>query len=437
MRPYSCFRDHLSKLEGILRKDAPHLADLFSACLRNTLETTVRWEPGEPPHIITGDIPAMWLRDSCFQVRPYLRFIREDPDLASLVAALLEKQMELIRIDPYANAFNAAPDGHGHQGDIPRPGPWVWERKYETNSLCLPFLLATDYSRVMGDDCLPVGRLLDTFRIALDVLEVEQDHGTRSEYRFERPDAPRSESLWNHGKGLPVNRTGMTWSAFRPSDDPCTFGYLVPDNMLAVVTLRRMATLCRRLEPGGQLGTRSDALAEEIDHGIRTYGVVDHPDHGRIFAYETDGFGNYLLMDDANVPSLLSAPYLGYCRANDPVYAHTRRFLLSRSNPYFYEGICAAGIGSRHTPERFIWPISLCIQGLTAQTEEERDSMIDLLSRTDGGTGFMHESFHADRPEEYTRPWFAWANAMFAELVLAGRFPEVGEEARLQDEQIA
>ena len=210
----------------------------------------------------------------------------------------------------------------------------------------------------------------------------------------------------------------MTWSGFRPSDDPCQYGYLIPSNMFAVVVLRYAAEIAETVLQDPSLAEEAKRLGDEIERGIRKYGIVEHPKYGPVFAYETDGLGNYSLMDDANVPSLLSIPYLGYVSADDPLYQNTRRFVLSEDNPYFFKGKAAQGIGSPHTPHRYIWHIALAMEGLTADRPEEKWRLIDLMVRTDAGTGMMHESFDADDPTQFTRKWFSWANMMFCELLL-------------------
>lgn len=220
------------------------------------------------------------------------------------------------------------------------------------------------------------------------------------------------------GKGAEVAYTGMTWSGFRPSDDACAYGYLIPSNMFAVVVLGYLAEICRDVLRDSELEAEAEKLADEIRHGIESYGVVDHPEYGNIYAYETDGKGNHLLMDDANVPSLLSIPYLGYTSADDPIYQNTRRFVLSHANPYYYQGTASAGVGSPHTPDRYIWPIALAIQGLTTTDREEKLRLLRLMAETDAGTGMMHEGFLVDDPTRYTRPWFSWANMMFCELMM-------------------
>src|SRR5699024_210654 len=226
------------------------------------------------------------------------------------------------------------------------------------------------------------------------------------------------DTLSHDGQGAPVTYTGMTWSGFRPSDDACKYGYLIPANMFAAVVLKQLQEIATEIFNDSELAKQASDLAAEIDQGIQKYGKVEHPEYGTIYAYETDGLGNYNLMDDANVPSLLSMPYLGYCDIHDEIYQNTRKFLLSTSNPYYYEGKAAKGIGSPHTPEHYIWHIALAIQGMTAQTAEEKNEILALFKTTDAGENLMHEGFHVDDPKQYTRPWFSWANSMFSEFIL-------------------
>ena len=250
----------------------------------------------------------------------------------------------------------------------------------------------------------------------VDTFTVEQDHAG-SPYYFRRYDCVKTDTLPGKGLGRPVNVTGMTWSGFRPSDDCCSFGYLIPANMMAVCALRYAQEICRECYKEEDLAQRCGELAEEIQDGIQDYGMVDHPKYGTIYAYETDGFGNYKLMDDANSPSLLAMPYLGYCGKDDPLYQNTRRFLLSADNPYYFEGSIAKGMGSPHTPQGYVWHIGIVMQALTSDDREEILGCLDLLTKTHAGTNYMHESFDPSMPEEYTRSWFAWANTLFAELL--------------------
>lgn len=393
----------------------PRLLSMFKQCFVNTLQTTTVMPDDGTAYVITGDIPAMWLRDSSAQVRHYVPLAADDVQLQKVIEGLIRRQMMYIGIDPYANAFNETPNDNRYDLDLTKLNPWIWERKYEIDSLCYPIQLSYSYWKSTGRTAPFDESFRTAVRRIIRLWRTEQRHVEASPYRFQRNDCPPTDTLRNEGLGMPVNFTGMTWSGFRPSDDACAFGYLIPANMFASVVLGYVAEIASAVYRDEELRQSAERLKSEIEYGIETYGTVIHPTYGKIYAYETDGFGNHLLMDDANVPSLLSIPYLGYRSANDPIYRNTRRFVLSRDNPYYYEGIAGAGIGSPHTPDRYVWPIALAMQGLTSVDPEEQAVLLDVLLSTDAGTGYMHEGFHADDPNQYTRPWFAWANSLFAE----------------------
>ena len=389
------------------------LGKMFSQCFLNTVETTLSADDDGTAFVITGDIPAMWLRDSTLQVMHYMRFT-DEPEVRSLLSGLIEKQARMIILDPYANAYNHGDTGAHWSEDRPGQSGWVWERKYEIDSLCFPIMLADAYAKCHTREEL----LTDAFKAALKtivgVFRKEQHHET-SDYWFERDNCPPSDTLCNGGKGAPVAYTGMTWSGFRPSDDACKYGYLIPSELFAVETLRRIAGFADLFD--AELAAEARVLAEEIQRGIYAYGLVNHPNHGMIYAYETDGMNHYNLMDDANVPSLLSLPYLGVCAKDDPLYLRTRGFVLSDDNRYFYQGALAQGVGSPHTPAGYVWHIGLCIEALTTDDEAEIARIMKALLSTHAGTEFMHEGFDPNEPEKFTRSWFAWANSMFGELV--------------------
>lgn len=411
-------------LEGLIDKVRQQLPEraktqtMFATCIRNTIETTFRRLPDGTSFVITGDIPAMWLRDSAAQARPYLLLASEDPEIAALLEGIVERQLRYVILDPYANAFNEAANGNGHQTDDTAMTPWIWERKYEVDSLCYPIQLAYLLWKNTGSTAHLNGTFKQAAEAILGVWTTEQDHERCSNYRFERSGCPITDTLPRGGRGTETGVTGMTWSGFRPSDDACEYGYLIPSNMFAVVVLGYLAEIAEVVLQDHELKRKASRLAKEINEGIQAFAIVDHPVYGKVYAYETDGLGRHRLMDDANVPSLLSIPYLGYAAADDPVYRNTRRFVLSDSNPYYYEGKEASGIGSPHTPERYVWPIALAMQGLTSDRLEEKVRMLDLLERTDGDKGMMHEGFHVDDSNAYTREWFSWANMMYCELVL-------------------
>lgn len=365
----------------------------------------------------TGDIPAMWLRDSTTQMLPYLHFVAEDTRLADTLVAVSRRQLSYIIHDPYANAFNECDNGCGHQSDIGHGDGWVWERKYEVDSLCYPIQLAFHLWRLTGR----TDHLVDfpaAARRVLEVLATEQDHETRSAYVFQRLDGPASDTLARNGRGGPTRPIGLTWSAFRPSDDACSLGFNIPGNAFAVVALTEIAQIMSDVRGDDETADSAAVLAREIDAALRTH-ATPPPDTGAMcLAYEVDGMGGRLRADDANVPSLLSLPMLGWCAMDDPLYLSTRSLVLSEENPYYYSGTAAAGIGSPHTPPDHIWPIALAVEGLTTPDTAEKARLLETLMDTDGGTGFMHESFHKDDPTVFTRPWFSWANAMFCELAL-------------------
>lgn len=404
----------------------PKLQKLFRNCFPNTLETTTKLLDDGTTFVFTGDIPAMWLRDSVEQVIHYVPFAKEDKELQRIIGGLIARQMFYINIDPYTNAFNeTANDKHYRATDHCDLSPWMWERKYELDSLCFPVKLAYSFWRATGLDSVFDEASYQALNRVLQVIKTEQRHMEQSPYFFVRQTIQETETLQNDGKGMPVNYTGMTWSGFRPSDDACLFGYNIPSNMFAVVILGYIREIALEVFKDERMAERAEKLRKEIDYGIRTYGIVDHPKFGKIYAYETDGFGNYCLMDDAGTPGLLSIPYIGYVSAEDPIYQNTRRFALSFDNPFYFEGKFAKGIGSPHTPGGYVWHMALSMQALTSTDDQEIKELIDTLISTDADTGYMHEGFHPDNPADFSREWFAWSNSLFASLIVKAMDKEI------------
>lgn len=410
-------QDFMSEIRTLCGEEHKHWAENFTTSFANTLQTTVKSCADQTTFVLTGDIPAMWLRDSTAQLKPYLFLAKEDKEIADLIAGLVRRQFDAICIDPYANAFNEEPNGKGHQSDHTKMNPWIWERKYEIDSLCYPIQLAYLLYRETGRTDHFTDAFHQGIRSILDLFTVEQNHAN-SPYTFERDTWRKEDTLTHDGKGAPVAFTGMTWSGFRPSDDACQYGYLIPSNMFAVVVLSYIEELYNNLFDNPKIAARANKLRKDIQDGINQHALVKNAAGETIFAYEVDGSGHYNIMDDANIPSLLAAPYLGYCKKDDPIYLATRQTVLSKENPYFYQGSAASGIGSSHTPEHYIWHIALALQGLTAIETAEKERILDLLVATDGGTHLMHEGFDVNDPSQYTREWFSWANMMFCELVL-------------------
>ena len=414
----SAVEDTIAEIKRKIR--CTHLASLFENCYPNTLDTTVQLSErdGKPDtFVITGDIPAMWLRDSTAQVLPYLQLATKDPKLQILFTGLIHRQADCILLDSYANAFYSTRKVGDFAKDLTVMRPGVHERKWEIDSLCYPIRLAYKYWRTTGD-ARPFDeswhqaarRIVATFR--------EQQRFTNDgPYRFQRLTTQFYDDSPNQGLGNPTRKIGLLHSAFRPSDDACLLPFLIPSNMFAIVSLRQLQELSSTIFQDQNLADDSRRLADEIDAAIEKYAIVDHAEAGRVYAYEIDGFGNSLLMDDANVPSLLSLPYLGCCELEDPTYQRTRAFILSDDNPYFFRGV-AEGIGGPHVGPGMIWPLSIIMRALTSRDPNEIAHCLRMLMDTDAGMGFMHESFDARNPRNFTRPWFAWCNSLFGELVL-------------------
>lgn len=406
-----------------LREDAcaaikdENIQEIYRKCFGSTWETTLSLDEDGTSFVITGDIEAMWLRDSSMQVLPYLEGIGEE-EVWKALRGLVWKQAECVNIDPYANAFNKNGDYSCWLKDDTEMGPYIWERKYEVDSLAFHlFLLEHVYQAAKEKRPESAGELLteaeeQALEKILEVWKTEQRHAT-SPYTFRRDSDLETETLQNDGRGRAVGYTGMTWSGFRPSDDACYYNYLIPSNILAVSVLKEL----KKLPVREDLAEKAAKLAGELEEGIDRYGIIRHPEYGEIFVYETDGLGNYRLMDDANLPSLLGTTLVPVKEKWKEVYRNTRRFLLSAENPYYYEGKFGKGIGSPHTPERYIWHIALCVQGMTSEDPEEQKEILETLKNTTAGTNLMHEGFDVDAPEHFTRDWFAWANSMFCLFV--------------------
>jgi hypothetical protein len=363
--------------------------------------------------VITGDINAMWLRDSSAQVLPYLQFMTIDEDVRLMVKGLLRQQFEFIRRNQYANAFN--------------PGGSVFELKFEIDSLIYPLWLAYEYYRITNDDSI-----YDTFfwmalTAVLDTLDQERVHSDEN-YRI------TNQTDRDAGPHEVNTASGLIWSGYRPSDDVCYYKFFIPGNMFAVATLDKMAAMLTDLGRWPETAARAETMATEVRAAIETYGVYNHPTYGRIYAFEVNGISSdadsssgKLLMDAANIPSLLAIPWLGYATNDDATYQNTRSFILSDDNPYYYEGTYAKGIGDPHdgigganphpgTPVP--WHMALAMQGLTSADQEEIETMIEYMTNTTDGTYVMHEAFNADDPHEYTRDWFTWPCALYAHLYL-------------------
>lgn len=346
-------------------------------------------------YVSTGDINAEWLRDASAVVRPYIGLSARDSEVAKTLRGVIARQAKYILIDPYANAFTV--------------GYRVAERKFEVDSLLYPIWFASAYYARTHDRSIFTPEVRRAFVRVLAVLRVEQHHDSRSHYRHEQ--------LANGGRGSAIRYTGMVWTGFRPSDDPVRYHYNIPDNMFAVVVMRDLSSIAQQVWHDPKMAANAWGISVEIQRGIEQNGTLVLAPFGRIYAYEVDGLGHANVMDDANIPSLLSIPYFGYLPKTNSLYLATRAFVLSDRNPYYFHGRYAAGVGSPHTPHGYVWPLALCVQALTATDEDEARRVLGYIAASDVGDHRLRESFDVNWPENNTRADFAWPNALYAELV--------------------
>ncbi len=398
------------------------IAWMFENCFPNTLDTTVDFEMvnGKPDtYVITGDIDAMWLRDSTAQVWPYLPLMQEDPQLRLLVAGVINRQTRSILKDPYANAFYKDETKVSEwKSDLTEMKPGVHERKWEIDSLCFPIRLAYHYWKHSGDTTPFDAAWRQAIGLTLQTFREQQRKNGRGPYHFMRRTEIATDTLPGRGYGRPIKPVGLIVSSFRPSDDSTVLPFLVPANFFAVISLRQAAEMLEKIHQDKGLATQCRDLANEVEHALKTYAIVNRPKIGRIYAYEVDGLGNSYCVDDSNVPSLLALSYMDAVKPNDPIYLNTRRFLLSEANPYYSKGSAAEGPGGPHAGLDMIWPLGVILRAITSTKDSEIRLCLDTLQRTHAGTGFMHEAFHKDDPKKFTRSWFAWANTAFGEMIL-------------------
>ncbi|MGL4347157.1 MAG: glycoside hydrolase family 125 protein [Chitinophagaceae bacterium] len=399
----------------------PKLAWMFENCFPNTLDTTVFYNEDNcmpDTFVITGDIDAMWLRDSAAQVYPYVVYAGQDKKLDLMLQGVINRQAQSIMLDPYANAFNKTPKKNEYT-DYTEMQPEVFERKWELDSLCYPIRLAHHYWKTTKNTAPFNTEWLKVAKLIYQTMITQQRKKGLGDYSFQRLTTYSSETQYGRGYGNPINPVGLICSSFRPSDDATIFLFLIPSNLFAIKSLRQLAEIVSTIYKDNEFANQCIALANEVEKAVYKYSANEVYNFGKIMAFEVDGFGSQLYMDDANVPSLLALPYLGLLSEEDILYKNIRNFVWSKRNPYFYENDKFQGIGSPHVgKDNYIWPMSIIMKAFTTHNPVEIKHCLDMLINSDGNTGFMHESFLISNPKEFTRSWFAWANTLFGALVL-------------------
>ncbi|RPB04276.1 hypothetical protein L873DRAFT_1667279 [Choiromyces venosus 120613-1] len=412
------------------------LARLFENCFPNTLDTTVRWHlnadkvADKQSFIVTGDINAQWLRDSTNQLAQYQLLAKDDEALRNLILGAINTQADFVLQSPYCNAFQPpkasglAPTSNG-QDDTVHPvydNTVVFECKYEIDSLASFLSLGNQYYNHTGDLSFVGEKWLSAVDNVMALIE-EQQVSTFSNsgsvqsqvYTFQRKTTLGTETLNLAGIGNPINHnTSLVRSAFRPSDDATIMQFFIPGNAMLAVELKRTAEILKKVKQT-ELATFVQKKGEAIEAGVWKHGVVTHPVFGEVFAYEVDGYSSHIIMDDANLPSLLALPVLGFVDVKNQIYQNTRKMILSREgNPYFLTGTEFKGIGGPHIGITHAWPISLLIEILTTDDDDEILALLGM-------------SVNVERVKDYTRSWFAWANSLFAQTILdlAHRKPQI------------
>ncbi|KAF2768235.1 hypothetical protein EJ03DRAFT_314330 [Teratosphaeria nubilosa] len=449
-----------STISDISNKIAdPDLRRLFTNAYPNTLDTAVAWhgyandaQDVELTFLLTGDIKAMWLRDSANQMQSYLPLLSASDSfdsLASLYRGVINLQSRYIGIDPYCNSFqppveSKIPPTVNTYGasDVVTPhysNESVFECKYELDSVAAFLEVSTNYYNATKDaDFFKkykwVAAVQSILQLAEDMMvPTYKDDGSVSTlaYSFTRQTDRASETTENGGLGNPFNSgTGLIRSFFRPSDDATIFMGFVPANAMLSRYLASAANIATAIGET-DLASRMQSLSSSLRTAITNHGIVHTASGDQIYAYEIDGYSGQNIMDDANIPSLLSLPFLGYLDVDDPVYQTTRSLLLSAQNPYYMRGPYISAIGGPHNGPGYAWPMASIVRIFTSNDDAEITEQLQELVSTTDGLGLIHESINTFNVSDYTRTWFSWANGLFGQCILdlEARKPQILQQS--------
>ena len=361
----------------------------------------------------------MWLRDSTAQVWPYLPLVTKDEKIKNLIKGLINRQAKCVIRDSYANSFyKDLTKVSDHNKDIPTPIAGVHEQKWEIDSLCYVIRLSYNYYKLTKDDSIFDENWIKSTKLIYDTFLTEQRKDGKSPYTFIRNGTAMVDAPLFSGTGRPFKPNGLICSMFRPSDDATMYPFLIPSNIFASISMKQLSEIYKEQKIDELFSEKCLEMSIEIDNSVKKHAIKEHLDFGKIYSYEIDGFGNNLYMDDANVPSLMSLAYLDSKFKDDKIYLNTRKFLLSNNNPYFLKGKAAEGQASPHTGKDKIWPMGIILRAMTSNDDDEIKKCLKMLVNTHANTGFMHEAFDKDNPNNYFRSWFAWANTLFGELII-------------------
>ncbi|KAH8592450.1 hypothetical protein B0O99DRAFT_629761 [Bisporella sp. PMI_857] len=453
----SIVEDTVTSMKSVIKD--PDLYRLFENSFPNSLDTAVKWKgvsannsEEELTFLITGDINAMWLRDSANQMQSYLPLVKADTShdsLASLYRGVINLQARYVIAAPFCNSFQPPSEsGLPPSKNQDRPDTYTpdvstnvaFECKYELDSLAAFLEISTNYYEATGD--IEFFRKFQWVNAIKTILATTESLlvGTYSAngsvntipYTWQRETTSATETLSNSGRGNPVQEgTGLIRSAFRPSDDSTIYQLFIPANMMFSRYLDAASEIMAAIGGQRNLANHMYNFSQSVRSAITKHGIVSDPVYGNVYAFEVDGFGSANRMDDANIPSLLSAPFFGYLNVSDPVYRNTRKFILSKDNPYFMRGPVINAVGGPHAGLGQAWPMASIIRIFTSSDIHEiKDQLREIVSST-AGLGLIHESIDSFNQNKWSRQWFSWANGLFGQclLDLKERLPSILQES--------